>query len=91
VIDAEEALKFGLVSRVVPDAELLDTANALAQKIVRNPPHVLRMAKRLIRESQHAQLETILELSASFQALAHASKDHRDRIDAAVNRLGAKG
>lgn len=91
VIDAEEALKFGLVSRVVPDAELLDTAHALAQKIVRNPTHVLRMAKRLIRESQHAQLETVLELSASFQALAHASKDHRDRIDAAVNRLGGKG
>lgn len=90
VIGAEEALKYGLVSQVVPDDELMTTAHELARRIVRNPSHALRMAKRLIREAQHARLDTVLELSASFQALAHATKDHRDRIDAAVNRLGTK-
>lgn len=89
VIDAAAALQCGLVSQVVPDEELMPTALDMARRIARNPPHVLRMTKRLLREAQHSRLETVLELSASFQALAHATKDHRDRIDAAVGRLGA--
>jgi enoyl-CoA hydratase/carnithine racemase len=84
VIDAATALDYGLVSKVVPDEELLPAALELAGRIVRNPTHVLRMAKRLLREAQHARLETVLELSASFQALAHATGDHKERIDAAV-------
>lgn len=90
VIDADAALACGLVSQVVPDGELMNRAMAMAQRIARNPPHVLRMSKRLLREAQHARLETVLELSASFQALAHATNDHRERIDAAVSRLSGK-
>jgi 2-(1,2-epoxy-1,2-dihydrophenyl)acetyl-CoA isomerase len=88
VIDAETALRIGLVSQVVPDEELLPAALELARRIARNPTHVLRMSKRLLREGQHLRLETILELSGAFQALAHATGDHRERIDAAVSRLG---
>jgi enoyl-CoA hydratase/carnithine racemase len=90
VIDAEDALTCGLVSQVVADEELMPQALKLAGRIARNPPHALRMAKRLLREAQHARLETVLELSASFQALAHATQDHRDRINAAVGRLNQK-
>lgn len=89
-IDAEDALACGLVSRVVPDNELMPEAMQLAQRIARNPPHALRMAKRLLREAQHSRLETVLELSASFQALAHSTRDHKERIDAAVGRLNSK-
>lgn len=90
VIDADEALACGLVSRVVPGSDLLPAAMQLAKRIARNPPHALRMAKRLLREGQHARLETVLELSASFQALAHSTRDHKERIDAAVGRLRSK-
>lgn len=89
-ITANEALAIGLVSYVVPDDEVLPKALQLAQRIARNPPHALRMAKRLLREAQHSRLETVLELSASFQALAHSTRDHKERIDAAVGRLKAK-
>ena len=88
-IGADEALACGLVTQVVDDAELLPRAMALAARIAANPPHALRMAKRLLRESQTARLETVLELSASFQALAHATRDHAERVGAAVGRLGA--
>jgi enoyl-CoA hydratase/carnithine racemase len=74
------------VSQVVPDDELIEHALSLAARIADNAPHALRMAKRLLRESQHARLETVLELSASFQALAHATSDHAQRIQAAVGR-----
>jgi enoyl-CoA hydratase/carnithine racemase len=91
VIGAAEALRIGLVSRVVPPDELLPAARDLAARIAKNPPHALRMAKRLLREAQTARLETVLELSAAFQAVAHHSSDHRARIGAAVERLSRKG
>lgn len=40
------------------------------------------MAKRLLRESQHQSLESLLELSAAMQALAHHTEDHREALTA---------
>ncbi|VTU26198.1 2,3-dehydroadipyl-CoA hydratase [Variovorax sp. SRS16] len=80
-IDAAQALKWGLVSRVVPPADLLDTALQLAQRIAANPPHALRMTKRLIREGQHLRLDSLLEMSAAFQALAHHTADHETALE----------
>lgn len=85
-IDAEEALACGLVSRVVPDAELLPTARALAQRIAANPPHALRMTKRLLREGRQTSLATLLEFSAGLQALAHATEDHKEAIAAFLGK-----
>lgn len=85
-IDAEEALACGLVSRVVPDAELLSTARALAQRIAANPPHALRMTKRLLREGRQTSLATLLEFSAGLQALAHATEDHKEAIAAFLGK-----
>ena len=89
-IDSTQALAWGLVSQVVPDDKLQLTAMDLAARIARNPAHALRMAKRLMRESTHLQLDTVLELSAAFQALAHSSTDHRERILHAVAAMGKK-
>jgi enoyl-CoA hydratase/carnithine racemase len=90
-INAAEALACGLVSQVVPDEQLLAVAMDKAQRIARNPPHALRMAKRLLRESQHLRLESVLELSSAFQALAHSSADHRERVTRAVDAMKKKG
>ena len=87
-IGPAEALACGLVSEVVADAALLDRAKALAHEIAQNPSQALRMAKRLLREAQTARLESVLELSASFQALAHATRDHEQRLKEAISRLG---
>jgi enoyl-CoA hydratase/carnithine racemase len=89
-IDAAEALACGLVSEVVDDGKLMDAALGKARRIAANPPHALRMAKRLMRESQHQRLDTILELSSAFQALAHSSSDHRERVGAAVEAMARK-
>ncbi len=51
VIAAEEALRIGLVGRVVPHDELLPTALALAQKIAANPPLAVQRLKRGLREA----------------------------------------
>lgn len=85
-IDAATALEYGLVSRVVPDAQLMDAARAVAMKIAANPPHAVRMTKRLLREAQVSTLPNILELSAAMQGLAHQTTDHDEAIAAFVEK-----
>lgn len=86
VIDAAEALACGLVSRVVPDAGLLDAAQALARRIAANPPHAVRMTKRLLWQGRDTSLEALLEISASMQALAHATGDHKEAVAAMLGK-----
>jgi enoyl-CoA hydratase/carnithine racemase len=81
-IDAATALSWGLVSRVVPAAGLMDEARALAAKIVRQPPDVLRMTKRMMRDGQSVSFDTIMEMSAALQALAHLTEDHQEAVSA---------
>ena len=85
-IDAAEALACGLVSRVVPGAELMAEANRLAQRIAANPGPTLRLTKRLLREGEHMRLESLLELSAAYQALAHKTWQHREAVTAFVEK-----
>ena len=85
-LTAQEALSCGLVSRVVAHDTLLDEARKLAAKIVANPGGVLRMTKRLLREGERSSLESLLELSASYQALAHMSDDHHEAVRAFVEK-----
>jgi len=89
-IDAPTALAWGLVSRVVPGAQLLEEANALAGRVCRQPPDVLRMTKRLMREGMAASFDTIMEMSASMQALAHLTADHGEAVAAFFEKRGAK-
>ncbi|MFM0234106.1 crotonase/enoyl-CoA hydratase family protein [Paraburkholderia sediminicola] len=85
-IDAAEALACGLVSRVVPHDVLMDQAITLANRIAANPGGVMRMTKRLLREADLASLETLLELSASYQAHAHQSEDHFEAVNAFLEK-----
>lgn len=85
-IDAAEALACGLVSRVVPDADLLDAARALAQRIAANPPHAVRMTKRLLWEGRKADLPTLLEMASAMQAAAHATADHEEAVAAFLEK-----
>jgi enoyl-CoA hydratase/carnithine racemase len=86
-IDAATALEYGLVSRVVPHEELLPTALELAHRIAANSGHALRMCKRLLKEAQHARLDTIMEMSAGFQALAHHTAEHEAALDGFLSRI----
>jgi enoyl-CoA hydratase/carnithine racemase len=81
-IDANTALSWGLVSRVVPAGTLMEEANKLAAKIVRQPPDVLRMTKRMMREGQSVSFDTIMEMSAAMQALSHLTEDHQEAVAA---------
>jgi 2-(1,2-epoxy-1,2-dihydrophenyl)acetyl-CoA isomerase len=85
-IDAQEAERIGLVSRVVNAEDLLPSVNELAESIAANPPQTVRLTKRLLREAQTAPLSTLLELSAAFQALTQKTADHREALLAAAEK-----
>lgn len=85
-LDAATALQWDLVSRVVPHADLMAAAQEVALRIAANPPHAVRLTKRLLREALHTRLDTLLELSAVFQTLSHQSADHREAVAAFIER-----
>ena len=88
-INAAEALDCRLVSKVVAPEALEAEARALAERMAVNPSHALRLTKRLMREGQHMRLESLLEMSAAFQALAHHTDDHHEAVAAFLEKRPA--
>jgi enoyl-CoA hydratase/carnithine racemase len=86
VLDANKALNWGLVSKVVTNEELLNEAYQIADKIVSQPPEASRRAKRLLKMSQDVPLDKALEMAASQQAILQQLDDHREAIDALLEK-----
>lgn len=64
LIDAQEALRIGLVQRVVPQAELLDTARKIASTIAQKAPLAIESCKRAINGGAHLPVADALEIEA---------------------------
>jgi 2-(1,2-epoxy-1,2-dihydrophenyl)acetyl-CoA isomerase len=84
VLTADEAKDWGLVTRVVPDAELQAEAQALAQKLAGGATLALGAAKRLMHHSSSESLETQMELEALGIAEQAGTRDAREGIAAFV-------
>src|SRR3546814_2953238 len=89
MISAADALAMGLVSRVVPDAQLLDEALAIAGRIAANPARAVRITKRLLNDAQNQRLDDVLEMFAALQSVAHENADHHEAV-AAFNEKDLK-
>ena len=85
-VDAETAREWGLVNRVVEADALLPAAHELAERIARNPRGAVRKTKSLLRHGQRMDLETTLELSAAYQALAHDTQEHVEAVQTFIDR-----
>jgi 2-(1,2-epoxy-1,2-dihydrophenyl)acetyl-CoA isomerase len=81
-IDAEEALRFGLVSRVFTPEALLGEAFHLAERIAANPSQVLRWTKQLLRQARTATLDEALDAAGRLQGQAHHTRDHAEAVAA---------
>ena len=76
LIDAQQALDYGLLLQITPSDKLLDTAMALAQTFANKPRHALRISKRLLQAGQRLPLQDFLDYCASQQSLCHGSEQH---------------
>ena len=81
-LTAREAEAWGLVNRVVPDAELPATVKALAAELAAGPTLALGRAKRLFLMSGHESLETQMENETQFIALSSKTADFREGVKA---------
>lgn len=86
IISAQEAERIGLVSKVVPPAELMDTAMAMARKIAANPPIALRYMKEGLRRSVHASIAEMGEYVGNSLAYLFTTEDHREGAMSFVER-----
>ena len=83
---ADEALRLGLVSEVVPAAELQGRASALAAELMRNSPESLRATKRLMRAQRAEGLEAALELAMEANAASRETADFREGVASFVEK-----
>jgi E-phenylitaconyl-CoA hydratase len=74
-IDAQTALRWGLVNRVVKSAELLATAHEYAQRLARNAPLAVQAAKELAIRSRDVDLATGLRMEQMMLRLLQNSED----------------
>jgi len=81
-VKAEEALKMGLVDKVVPQNKLKTEAEALAQRLCECPPAALKYAKHAINSGTQGSLEYGLKKETEFFALLFSTKDTKERIEA---------
>lgn len=82
VLSAKEALEWGLVTRVAPDAELSASVDALARELAQGPTKAFGAAKRLFHQSTTESLETQMELEAQAIARSGHTEDFRDAVTA---------
>ena len=81
-LDAAEALRLGLVSRVVPGDRLLDEARAMAARLADGAPLAMALTKEALQRSQTIDLDEALEGEAKLQGIAGGSADHAEGLGA---------
>jgi 2-(1,2-epoxy-1,2-dihydrophenyl)acetyl-CoA isomerase len=80
LLEAEEALRLGVLNRLVPAASLEKETMALANKISQNSPLANRLAKLQLHRGLDTELGSALELGATCQAICLTSKDTREAL-----------
>lgn len=86
-INAEEAEKIGLVSRIVEEEKLFDSALELAEELLKKSPLGLRMTKQAINLSLDSpSLETLIQLENRAQMLCSTSEDMMEGIQAFLEK-----
>jgi enoyl-CoA hydratase/carnithine racemase len=90
MISADEALRVGLVNRVVEQADLLSTAEAMAKKIIANAPIAVRYAMEAVERGVELPQEEGLYLEAALFGLCCATDDMREGTRAFLEKRPAK-
>jgi enoyl-CoA hydratase/carnithine racemase len=86
LIDAEEAYRIGLVNKVVPQAEVMVTANEYAEAICKAAPLAVRAAKEAMLRGSAMTLEEGLRLENSLEASVMATEDFAEGTGAFMEK-----
>ena len=89
MIDANEAYRIGLANKVVPQAELLDTCKAMAEKIMSKGSYAISLAKEAINTGTETDLSSGLTLEADLFGLAFSTDDKKEGMTAFLEKRKA--
>ena len=84
--DAKRALDYGLVSEVVPGAELMSAARAMAARVIALGPLAIRLAKQALNASANMPLQSGLVFESMIQAVTFESKDKLEGASAFLEK-----
>jgi enoyl-CoA hydratase/carnithine racemase len=86
IISAKEALEFGIVNRVVPNAHVDAFVDDWARKLAAGPPLALSMTKKLLNAGLHASVATAVEAEAQAQNVNFPTADSVEAMTAFVEK-----
>jgi len=90
LFDAQEALRIGLVTEVVPAENLLPRARELAAQLMENSPSSLRYTKRLLSDAARAQLDTQIDAAVRENSAIRSTTDFREGITSFLEKRKPK-
>ena len=89
LLTAQEALALGMVTKVVPDAEIGKAAHELATSLAQGPTVTLGYIKRNINNAEHLSLEACFDAEAIHHSRASETADHKEAAKAFVEKRKA--
>jgi len=78
IIDAQEALRIGYVSKVLPPEELMPYTIEFAQRLAKGPAVAIQLAKRLAYRAQHTDIDEALEAAQQAMVIVQMTEDARE-------------
>jgi enoyl-CoA hydratase len=91
IIDAEKALRLGIVSDVVSQEALIPTCEILANRIIKNSPIAVKLGMKAIELGTELPLDQALVLESNFAGVSCATKESMERVSAFLSKQNKKG
>lgn len=89
MIDAQEAYRIGLVNKVVPQGELMETCRNLAKRILSRGPLAVRLAMQAVHVGLNVDLESGFRHESTLGAICFASEDRAEGVQAFIEKRAA--
>lgn len=90
IFDAEEALRIGLLTQIVPPEELMSRARELAGQLMENSPVSLTYTKRLLTDHARAELDSQIEAAIRENAAIRTTADFREGVTSFLEKRKPK-
>ncbi|MFC1895635.1 enoyl-CoA hydratase/isomerase family protein, partial [Thermodesulfobacteriota bacterium] len=88
-LGAEEALRIGVLNRMLPLEKLDEETMALARKIAAGPPIAIRLSKMQLYKGLEMDLETAMQMAAACETITLTSQDHKEGVAAFRDKRSA--
>jgi enoyl-CoA hydratase/carnithine racemase len=85
-LDAADAYRAGLVSRVVPDSSLLDEAERVTRRIAASGPIALRYAKEAVLQGDEMSLDHALRYELDLSVVLQTTRDRAEGVQAFLEK-----